>query len=89
MKNEHKQDQLDHVLYQLIETIRYVATLLQPFIPQTAAKIAAQVGFKDLSFESLESWGQFKEQTLGKAEVLFERYDLAKKLAEILEDQHE
>jgi methionyl-tRNA synthetase len=89
VKNELKQEVLDHVLYQLIETIRYVATLLQPFIPQTAAKIKAQVGFTDLRFESLNQWGQFKEQTLGKAEVLFERYDQAKKLAEILEEQNE
>jgi len=89
VKHEQKQEVLDHVLYQLIETIRYVATLLQPFIPQTAAKIAAQVGFTDMTFESLSNWGQFSEQTLGKAEVLFERYDQVKKLAEILEDQDE
>jgi methionyl-tRNA synthetase len=33
-KNPDKQEVLNHVLYQLLETIRFVAVLLQPFIPQ-------------------------------------------------------
>lgn len=89
MKNPDKQDVLDHVLYHLLETIRYVAILLQPFVPETSKKIAAQIGLKDLSFESLSTFGGYQEQTLGKAEVLFERYDLNKKLEEILSDQND
>lgn len=89
MKNPDKQDVLDHVLYHLLETIRYVAVLLQPFIPETSKRIAKQIGVVDLSFESLQSFGEFPEQTLGKAEVLFERYDLSKKLEEILKDRNE
>jgi len=88
-KNEEKQAILDHVLYHLLETIRFIAVTLQPFIPQTAKKIAEQIGVKDLSFDTLNSFGVYEEQTLGKAEVLFERYDLVKKLAEILEEEHE
>lgn len=88
-KNPEKQDVLDHVLYHLLETIRYVAILLQPFIPGTSERIAKQVGITDLTFESLAEFGQYPEQTLGKAEVLFERYDLAKKLDEILKDRNE
>jgi methionyl-tRNA synthetase len=88
-KNPEKQDVLDHVLYHLLETIRYVAILLQPFIPETSKRICKQIGVTDLSFESLDTFGAFKEQTLGKAEVLFERYDLNKKLEEILNDQNE
>ncbi len=89
MKNPDKQDVLDHVLYNLLETIRYVAVLLQPFIPETSRRISNQIGVKDLSFESLNTYGRFPEQILGKAEVLFERYDLNKKLEEILSDQNE
>lgn len=88
-KNEEKQDVLDHVLYHLLETIRYVAILLQPFIPETSAKIAKQVGLTDLSFESLETFGIYEAQTLGKPEVLFERYDLDKKIEEILKERNE
>ena len=88
-KNPEKQDVLDHVLYHLLETIRYVAILLQPFIPETSRRIAKQIGIDDLSFETLENFGQYKAQTLGKAEVLFERFDMQKKLDEILSEEHE
>ena len=86
-KDENKQDVLDHVLYHLLETIRFLAITLQPFIPQTADRIARQIGVTDLSFESLSSFGIYEAQTLGKPEVLFERYDASKKLAEILEEE--
>ncbi|MFA7417950.1 MAG: class I tRNA ligase family protein, partial [Acholeplasma sp.] len=88
-KDESKKDILDHVLYHLLETIRFVAVSLQPFIPETAHKIAKQIGVSDLSFKSIEEFGLYEEQTLGKPEVLFERFDLAKKLAEILEERNE
>jgi methionyl-tRNA synthetase len=88
-KHEEKQEVLDHVLYQLLETIRFVCVLLQPFIPETSTKIAKQIGVIDLSFESLSTFGQYQEQTLGKPEVLFERFDAAKKLEEILKDRGE
>ena len=88
-KNPEKQDVLDHVLYHLLETIRFVAVLLQPYIPETSKRIASQIGITDLSFESLSKFGQYEAQTLGKAEVLFERYDQVKKLDEILKDRDE
>ncbi|MBE0701305.1 MAG: methionine--tRNA ligase [Acholeplasmataceae bacterium] len=83
-KDESKQDLLDYVLYQLLETTRFLAVLLQPFTPETSKRIAKQIGVSDLSFESLSVFGNLPEQTLGKAEVLFERYDPVKKLNEIL-----
>ncbi len=88
-KNPEKQEILDHVLYHLLETIRHIAITLQPFTPETSLKIAQQIGVTDLSFESLSTFGNYPEQTLGKAEVLFERYDAIKKLEEILKDQNE
>jgi methionyl-tRNA synthetase len=88
-KNSGKKDVLDHVLYHLIETIRFITVTLQPFIPETSKRIAAQIGATNLSFESLNEFGQYQEKTLGKPEVLFERYDIAKKLEEILKDRDE
>ena len=88
-KDPEKQDVLDHVLYHLLETIRTIAVLLQPFIPQTAKKIAIQIGVSDLSFESLETFGGYHSQTLNQPEVLFERFDMTKKIESILEDMHE
>ncbi len=88
-RNPEKQDVLDHVLYHLLETIRFVAVLLQAYIPETSKRIADQIGVSDLSFESLNTFGKIEDQVLGKPEVLFERYDQVKKLAEILEDRNE
>ena len=82
-REEEKAEVLDHVLYRLLETIRYIAVTLQPFLPQTAQKIARQLGIKDLKFSSLDKFGNYKEQTLGSAKVLFERYDIAKKMEDI------
>ena len=86
-KDENKQEILDHVLYQLLETIRYVGVLLQPFMPETAVKILEQIGSEDTRFESLETFGQYEAQTLNKPYVLFERFDMNKKIEEILKDQ--
>ena len=88
-KDPEKQEVLDHVLYHLLETIRFVAVLLQPFIPETSKRIAKQIGISNLSFDSTLNFGNYPSQTLGKPEVLFERYDLAKKLEEILKDRNE
>ncbi len=88
-KDPDKQDELDYVLYQLLETIRYVGILLKPFIPQTSARILKQIGVSDDSFKSLDIFGQYPEQTLNSGQVLFERYDATKKLEEILSDQNE
>lgn len=86
-KDENKQDVLDHVLYHLLETIRFVGVLLQPFMPETAHKILEQIGSKDSSFESLNDFGKYEAQTLNKPYVLFERFDMNKKIEEILKDQ--
>ena len=43
-KDEANRPRLAAVLYNLCETLRFAATLLQPFMPQTAPKMAAQLG---------------------------------------------
>lgn len=88
-KDESKQDRLDHVLYHLMETIRYVAVLLQPFIPETAENIFKQLGETEQSFESLQTFGVMTDRLVEKPFVLFERYKQEEKLQEILLDRHE
>ncbi len=88
-KDEAKQEELDYVLYQLIETIRFVGVLLKPFIPETSTKILNLIKVTDNTFESLDNFTSFDEVTLEPGEVLFERYDMNKKLEEILKDQNE
>jgi methionyl-tRNA synthetase len=88
-KDPEKQETLDYVLYQLLETIRFVGILLKPFIPNTSRRILDLIKVEDDSFESLETFGNIKQSLLETSEVLFERYDMAKKLEEILKDQDE
>ena len=83
-KDENKQKELDYVLYSLLETIRFVAVGLKPFLPKTAEKIIKMLNIEDESFESLSEFGLFKKQTLGDSEILFERYKLEEKIAEII-----
>lgn len=84
-KDETKKDELSGVLYELVETIRISAVLLQAFIPETSEKIFSQLNTDLKSFASIEEFGNYPDNTtLNKPEVLFERYDLNKKMAEIL-----
>ena len=88
-KDDNKKDELSHVLYHLLETIRFVGVLLQPFMPETAQKILDQIGVEVKTFESLETFGMYEAQLLNKPYVLFERFDMVKKIEEILKDENE
>ncbi len=82
-KDEAKSDRLSTVLYNLLEAIRFIGALVYPFMPDTADKIIAQCGAKASDVESLASFNQSGEITVGKAEMLFARIDEKKKLDEI------
>ena len=85
-KDETKQARLGTVLYNLVESIRFTAALLQPFLPETAQKIFAQIGAEITDYASLSAFGALPaNHAVGEASVLFERLDSEKKLAEIQE----
>lgn len=89
-KNDSDKPRLGTVLYNLVETIRIIAALLSPFMPETAQKIAAQINTSQLSFESTKTFGEIKEGgKVGEAQVLFQRIDAEKKLAELAEELEE
>ena len=87
-KDEANRPRLAGVLYNLCETLRFAATLLQPFMPSTAPKIAAQLGLADmtLSYDSLE-YGKVDTYTVCKGEALFPRIDVQKELEELAKAQ--
>lgn len=87
-KDESKQKELDHVLYSLLETIRFIAIGLQSFLPETAEKIFNMLNIKEKSFSSLEQFGNYNEQ-INEPTILFERYDVNKKIEEIMEGGNE
>jgi len=88
-KDSNKQDELDFVLYNLVETIRFIAVGLKAFLPNTANEIAKQIKVSNLSFDSLNTFGLYNNDTIGEAQVLFERFDLNKKIEEIIGNSDE
>ncbi len=86
-KDESKRTRLSGVLYNLVETIRRVAVLLQAFMPGTAAKILTSLGIKDgelSGFASLKKWGAMPAGgKVVKGEPLFARLDINKELKEL------
>jgi methionyl-tRNA synthetase len=68
---------LDEVLYNLCETCRVLAVLLCPFLPETSAKIYAQLGLKESPDKfSQAAWGALQPgHEIGGPAALFPRKD--------------
>lgn len=70
---------LDTVLYTLAETLRLVAHLLAPFLPETAARIAAQLGVALDSagrWATVTRWGRLAAGTqVRPGPVLFRKWE--------------
>ena len=77
-KDEAKADRLSTVLYNLVEGILIGASLLEPFMPETAEKIAAQLGASLREFDSLEEFGLYESgaKVTQQPEILFARLDM-------------
>ena len=86
-KDPEKQDRLATVLYNLREGLTIGASLLAPFLPDTAQKIVSQLGTQFYSFAELGGFGLHGEtKVTEKPEQLFARLDPAavmKKVAEL------
>ena len=76
-RDEAKQDRLATVLYNLMEGITFGASLVAPFMPRTADKIAEMIGFPTRDFDTLETFGLFPSgsKVTDKPEILFARLD--------------
>ena len=86
-KDETKQDRLATVLYNLVECISIGAELLEPFMPDTAEKILAQLGAEKRGMEAMEQYGIYKSGTkvTEKPEILFARLDIKEVMAKVEE----
>ncbi len=85
-KDETKKARLATVLYNLLESLRVSASLLSPFMPESAAKIAEQIGAtaEDVSYENAAKFGVLpKNATVHKGATLFPRIDMQKELEEL------
>ncbi len=87
-KDESKKGRLGTVLYNLLESIRFIAVLLSPFMPDTSKAIFEQMNCNVNSYDSLSSFGALKPgSVVGTPTPLFARIDSEKMLAEIEEAQ--
>ncbi|MDR0974814.1 MAG: methionine--tRNA ligase [Ruminococcus sp.] len=83
-KAEENKPRLGAVLYNLLEGIRFIAVLAEPFMPETAAKIISQLGNPVSDYDSIQNYGGMKPgDKVGTPEVLFARIDPKKLLPEI------
>ncbi|MBE6835839.1 MAG: methionine--tRNA ligase [Ruminococcaceae bacterium] len=86
-KDESKKARLGTVLYNLLESIRFIAVQLQPYMPDTAKEILRQINCQESSYESLKAFGALKEGTVvNDPTPLFNRIDAEKMLKEIEEE---
>ena len=83
-KDEEKKARLGTVLYNLLESIRFAAVALEPYLPDTSAKILSQIKCANGGLESLKAFGAMEAGIkLDAPEILFARLDMAKKMEEI------
>ena len=83
-KDEDKKERLGTVLYNLLESIRYIAVLLSPFMPETSKKILEQINCDICDYASLSAFGALEDgKKVNTGEALFKRIDAEKMLSEI------
>ena len=84
-KDENRRDRLATVLYNLVESISIGASLLEPFMPETAEKILAQLGARKRSLEVMNMFGLYQSgnKVTDKPEILFARLDVNEVLEKV------
>ncbi len=79
MAKEGKQAEIDEVMYTLLESLRMVAWMLRPFMPETSMKMLASLGFDEdailkTTLAEAQTWGGLTEgMVVHKSEPLFPR----------------
>ena len=84
-KEESTKPRLATVLYNLVESICIGASLLEPFMPKTSAKILTQLNTKIRTFDELKEFGLYANGTkvTDKPEILFARLDIKEVLEKV------
>ena len=79
LAKEENKDRLKKVIYNLLESIRIGAVLLQSFLPDTANEIFRQLNTNETSYESIDEFGKLKVgDTLNDPKPLFIRIEKEK-----------
>ena len=87
-KDEANKEQLEGVLYNLLDCIRVLGILLTPFMPDTGAAIHAQLqAAETITDMDAAKYGAADGYTVGTPSPLFARIDAVKMLEEIAAEQ--
>lgn len=88
-KDETKKDRLAAVLYNLLESIRIAAILLESYLPETSKAILDQLNTQARSYASALSFGSLENgiHVTEKPKILFARIDEKEMLAAIEAEQ--
>ena len=82
-KDESKKARLASVLYNLLDTIRIISTLLSAFMPETMPKVFEQIGADSAAanYDNAEKFGILPTNvTVKKGAALFPRIDIEKEI---------
>lgn len=85
-KDESKKARLAAVLYNLLDTIRIVSSLLSCFMPATMPKVWEQIGAgnDDVTYENARKFGVLPANvTVHRGEIIFPRIDVDKEIEEL------
>lgn len=90
-KDPEKQDRLATVLYHLTEAITIGASLLESFMPETSAKILAQLGTEKRNLDQMDQFGLYPSggHVTDTPEILFARLDVKEVLERVEQMQAE
>lgn len=82
LAKEGDKERLDTVLYNLTDSIRIIATLVNPFMERTSKEILKQIGLgENINWEDGGIWGKIELGTkVKRGKVLFPRLDIDKEL---------
>lgn len=81
---EENYERLDTVLYNLAETLRIVAQILEPVMKDTSKEILEKLGTDNKGFESAKTFGLLEENAkVEKGKNLFERLDIEEELVKL------
>ena len=78
---EEKTEELKDVMYHLVENLRKIAILIEPYMEETTPKMFAQLGIEEkdlITWDSIKEYVEFSDnlKVVEKGEPLFVRLDL-------------
>ena len=84
-KNPDQISRLATALYNMLEAIRFAAVLLEPYLPDTSAKILNQLNTDQRELASLPDVGKLEtgRRVTDKPEILFKRLDEKEVMAQV------